>query len=115
MATAAGRIWTLAGGLDYAGKPRPALILQDDRFDATESITVCPFTTDPTATEFMRLAIEPDETNGLRTACCLMVDKIITVPKNKIGRRIGRLDMADVGRLGRAVVVFLGVADAIGA
>lgn len=107
-----GEIWTLAGGLDYAGKPRPALILQDDRFDATESITVCPFTTEPTATEVMRLAMEPDETNGLSRPCRLMVDKIVTVPKSKIGRRIGRLSAGDLARAGRAVVIFLGVADA---
>ena len=42
-----GEIWTVAGGIDYAGKPRPAVILQDDRFDATASITICAFTTDP--------------------------------------------------------------------
>ncbi len=38
-----GEIWTAAGGKDYAGKPRPVVIVQDDRFDAIESITVCPF------------------------------------------------------------------------
>jgi mRNA interferase MazF len=107
-----GEVWTLAGGLDYAGKPRPALILQDDRFDATESVTVCPFTTHSEATDVMRLAVEPDEANGLRTPCRLMVDKIITVPKSRIGRRIGRLDVTDMARVGRAVVVFLGLADA---
>jgi mRNA interferase MazF len=40
-----GEIWTVSGGRTYAGKPRPAVILQDDRFDATDSITLCPFTT----------------------------------------------------------------------
>ena len=43
-----GEIWTVAGGKDYAGKPRPAVILQDDSFDATNSVTICAFTTDET-------------------------------------------------------------------
>ena len=106
-----GEIWTLAGGLDYAGKPRPALILQDDRFDATDSITVCPFTTDATDVEVMRLPVDADPVNGLRRQCRLMIDKIITVPKGRLGRRIGRLDAANLARVGRAIVVFLGVAE----
>lgn len=106
-----GEIWTLAGGLDYAGKPRPALILQDDRFDATDSITVCPFTTDATNLEWLRLLIEPHESNGLKAPSRLMVDKIITVPKLKLGRRIGSLGSAELALVNRAVVVFLGVAE----
>ena len=50
-----GEIWTVAGGKDYAGKPRPVLILQDDRFDMTDSVTVCAFTTDPTDAPLFRL------------------------------------------------------------
>jgi len=105
-----GEIWTLAGGKDYAGKPRPVVILQDDRFDMTDSITVCAFTTDPTDAPLFRLAVEPNENNRLRAVCRLMVDKITTVPKAKIGSQVGRLDDEDVVRLNRAVVVFLGIA-----
>src|ERR1700716_2263724 len=105
-----GEIWTVAAGQGYAGKPRPAVILQDDRFDATDSITICAFTTDPTDAPLFRLAIEPNETNGLRAPCRLMVDKITTVPKTKVGTRIGRLGDEDVVRLNRAVLVFLGMA-----
>ncbi len=105
-----GEIWTVAGGKDYAGKPRPAVVVQDDRFDMTDSITVCAFTTDPTEAPLFRLAVEPTETNGLRVASRLMVDKITTVPKSKMGIRIGRLAEEDLVRLNRAVVVFLGVA-----
>ena len=57
-----------------------------------------------------RLAIEPNERNGLRTTCRLMVDKITTVPKTKVGARIGRLDDEDLLRLNRAMLVFLGLA-----
>jgi len=105
-----GEIWTAAGSKDYAGKPRPVVILQDDRFDMTDSITVCAFTTDPTDAPLFRLLIEPNENNGLRAACRLMVDKITTVPKSKIGTRVGRLADEDMVRLNRAVLVFLGIA-----
>lgn len=105
-----GEIWTVAGGRDYAGKARPVVILQDDRFDATASITVCPFTTDPTDAPLFRLVVEPNDANRLHASCRLMVDKITTVPKSKVGSRLGRLDDADVLRLNRAVVVFLGLA-----
>ena len=105
-----GEVWTVAGGKGYVGKPRPAVILQDDRFDATASVTLCAFTTDPTDAPLFRLLIEPDATNGLRAPCRLMVDKITTVPKWKVGSRIGRLDDEDVLRLNRAVLVFLGLA-----
>ncbi|MBI2150306.1 MAG: type II toxin-antitoxin system PemK/MazF family toxin [Acidobacteria bacterium] len=105
-----GEIWTVAGGKDYAGKPRPVVILQDDRFDATASITICAFTTDPTDAPLFRLPIVPNERNGLRAPCRLMVDKITTVPKTKIGARVGRLDDEDVVRVNRAILVFLGLA-----
>jgi len=104
------KIWTLAGGLDYAGQPRPAVILQDDRFDATSSVTVCPFTTDPTEAAVLRLSMEPNTTNGLRTSRRLMVDKIVTVSRGKLGKKIGRLDDRDIVRLNRSIVVFLGLA-----
>jgi mRNA interferase MazF len=105
-----GEIWTVAGAKDYAGKPRPAVIVQDDRFDATESITVCAFTTDPTEAPLIRLPVAANSRNGLATECRLMVDKITTVPKSKLGARIGRLDAEDVVRLNRAIMVFLGMA-----
>lgn len=107
-----GEIWTVAGGPDYAGKPRPVVIVQDDRFDATDSITVCGFTTDPTDAPLLRLAVEPNERNGLRASSRLMVDKITTVAKTKLGARVGRLDDADMMRLNRAFLVFLGLAGA---
>lgn len=105
-----GEIWTVSGGKDYAGKPRPVVIVQDDSFDATDSITICAFTTDETDAPLFRLPVEPSERNGLRSPCRLMVDKVTTVPKSKIGQQIGRLDDEDVLRLNQAVIVFLGLA-----
>jgi mRNA interferase MazF len=105
-----GEIWTAAAGSGYAGKPRPVVIVQDDRFDATDSITVCAFTTDPIEAPLLRLLVTPDDSNGLREPCSLMVDKITTVPRRNIGERVGRLADEDMVRLGRAVVVFFGLA-----
>jgi mRNA interferase MazF len=107
-----GEVWTIAGGPDYAGKRRPAVIVQDDAFDATASITICPFTTHPAAAPLLRLAIEPSDRNGLRALSQLMVDKITTVSKNKLETRVGCLSDDDIVRLNRAVLVFLGLAGA---
>jgi mRNA interferase MazF len=106
-----GDIWTVAGGKDYAGKPRPAVIVHDDSFDATDSITICVFTTDETDAPLFRLHVDPNERNGLRAACRLMVDKITTVPKAKLGARLGRLEDQDILRLNQAALVFLGLAE----
>lgn len=105
-----GEIWTAAAGSGYVGKPRPVVILQDDRFDATDSVTVCAFTTDSTDAPLFRLVVTPDEVNGLRGESRLMVDKITTIPRAKVGEQIGQLGDEDLLRLGRAVLVFLGLA-----
>ena len=105
-----GDIWTVSGGRDYAGKPRPVVIIQDDSFDATASVTVCAFTSDPTEAPLFRLPVEPSERNGLRASSSLMVDKVTTVARSKMDRRIGRLDDEVVLRLNQAVIVFLGLA-----
>ena len=105
-----GEVWTAAGGADYATKPRPVVIVQDDRFDSGDSVTICLLTTDPTPGPLVRLDAAPTEANGLRVASRLMVDKLTTVPKDKLGRRIGRLDDETMLRLNRAMLVFLGMA-----
>lgn len=107
-----GEIFTVAGGKDYAGKPRPAVIVQDDSFDGTDSITICAFTTDPTEAPLFRLAVAPNDENGLEAPSRVMVDKITTVSKTKIGVRVGRLGTEDLLRLDRAILVFLGLAGA---
>jgi mRNA interferase MazF len=105
-----GEIWTVSGGNNYAGKSRPAVIIQEDRFDGTSSITLCAFTTDPTDAPLIRLLIAPSEQNGLRTACRLMIDKVTTVPKTRLGKRLGQLEDTDQLRVNRALMVFLGLA-----
>jgi len=105
-----GEVWTVSGGAPYTGKPRPAVIVQEDRFDSTSSITLCAFTTDPIDAPLLRMLIEPTDRNGLVDASRLMVDKITTVPKSRLGRRIGELNDDDILRLNRALTVFLGLA-----
>lgn len=97
-------------GSGDVGKPQPVVIVQDDRFDATDSVTVCALTTDPTDAPLLRVAIEPDELNQLRQPSRLMVDKITTVRRARLGERVGRLSDEDIVRLGRALLVFLGFA-----
>src|SRR6478609_8604619 len=103
-----GEVWTIAGE-GYAGKPRPAVIVQDDSFDATASITVCAFKTDLTDAPLIRLPVSPTGRNGLRSASRVMVDKITTVSKSKMGKQVGQLDQKDLARLDRAIAVFLGL------
>ena len=105
-----GDIWTTSGGKDYTGKPRPVVIVQDDSFDGTDSITICVFTTDETAAPLFRLSVEPSAHSGLRSSCHMMVDKITTIPKSKMGTHIGRLSDEDILRLNQAMLVFLGLA-----
>ena len=107
-----GEIWSVAGGAEYTGKPRPVTILQDDRFAELGSITLCPFTTNPTPAPLFRLPVRPSERNGLNEQSSLMIDKLTTVPKSRLGKRIGSLDDEDVIRLNQAIMVFLGLAGA---
>ena len=105
-----GEIWTVSGGAPYAGKPRPAVIVQEDRFEATSSITLCVFTTDSTEAPLLRMLVEPTDRNGLKSASRLMIDKVTTVPKARIGKKLGPLPDEAVVRLNRALTVFLGQA-----
>jgi mRNA interferase MazF len=105
-----GEIWTVSGGEGYAGKPRPAVIVQDNRFDATDSITVCGFTSNEADAPLFRLLVAPSDGNGLRDPSRLMVDKVMTVRRKRLGKRLGRLDDEDVLRVNRALLVFLGLA-----
>lgn len=105
-----GEIWTTSGGKDYAGKPRPVLVVQDDRFDATDSITICPLTSDPTEIPLLRIRLDSEPGTGLTRASSIMVDKLTTVPRSKLGERVGVVSDTGMLALSRALVVFLGIA-----
>jgi mRNA interferase MazF len=107
-----GEIYTAAARGAYSGKPRPVLIVQDDRFDATASVTVCPFTTSPVEAPLIRIPVEPTDTNGLDRPSSLMVDKITTMPRSGLGERLGRVRDDELVQLNRSLMVFLGLASA---
>ena len=88
------------------------MIVQDDSFSATASISICALTTTDIGLAEFRVPIEPDAGNGLRRASWAMADKIITLPRVKLGERLGRLSPADMRQLSRAMLVFLGLAGA---
>jgi len=105
-----GEIHTAATRGPYTGKPRPVVVVQDDRFDATASVTVCPFTTNPVDAPMVRIPIEPSDDNGLDRLSSLMVDKMTTVPRSSLGDRLGRLSDDELVQLNRSLMVFLGLA-----
>ena len=105
-----GELWIAAGGGDYSGKPRPVVIVQEDRFEATRSVTVCALTSDPTDAPLFRIQLSPDPENGLREDCRVMVDKITIVRRERLSRRTGSLSVTDMRRMDRAILVFLGIA-----
>ena len=104
-----GDIVTVAGGV-YASKPRPALVIQDDRFDATDSLTICPFTTTEVDALLLRVLVIADELTGLSHDSYLMVDKITTVRRSNAQAVIGRLASVTLVEFERRMLVFLGIA-----
>ena len=100
----------MAGGPGYTSKPRPVVIVQDEAFTARDSLTVCLITTDSSDLPMFRVPVEPTATNGLRLVSHLLVDKVTTVPRRRLGQCIGRLADEDLLRLNRALLVFLGLA-----
>lgn len=92
------------------GKPRPALWIQSDLFDAHPSVTVLPVTSELRNAPLFRIRVEPTAANGLRAVSEIMVDKAHTVPLEKIGRVIGRLEDETMSAVNRALATFLGFA-----
>jgi mRNA interferase MazF len=85
-------------------------IIQDDRFDATSSVTICPLTSHEVDAPLVRLPVRANEATGLDRASWLMVDKITTMPRENLQNRLGSISDADLLALGRSLVVFLGLA-----
>ncbi len=104
-----GEIWSVAGGI-YASKPRPALVVQDDRFDATSSVTVLPLTSVVADAPLLRIPIPANEVTGLDCPSFAMIDKLTTVRRGNVSRRIGRVSTRQMLDVERAILVFLGLA-----
>lgn len=92
------------------GKPRPALVIQADLFNETHpTITVLPITTEIISAPLFRITIEPTPNNGLHNISQIMVDKIVTVKKEKIGSVFGCLDDEIMIRVSRSLAVWLNI------
>jgi mRNA interferase MazF len=92
------------------GKPRPALVIQSDLFDAHPSVTILPVTSELRDTPLFRIIVNSTAQNGLLKTSQVMIDKAQSVPRSKIGKTIGRLDDATLISVNRALAVFLGFA-----
>ncbi len=103
-----GDIVTVAGGVS-ANKPRPALVVQDDRFDATDSLTICPLTTAEVDAPLLRVPVAADEGNGLGHDSYLILDKLTTVRRSNVGTVLGRLEATALVEFERRLLVFLGI------
>ena len=104
-----GELWTVAGGV-YASKPRPALIVQDDAFDATASVTVAPLTSTLTDAPLLRIGIGSSALSGLERESQVMIDKLTTVRRTNVATRLGRLTAEQLTEVERAMMAFLGLA-----
>jgi mRNA interferase MazF len=92
---------------DY-GKPRPALIVQSNLLADLDSVVLCPVTSDLRDAVF-RVTVEPNPANGLRTLSQIMVDKLSTLPRNKISAPFGQLDAERIRAVDRALLLVVGV------
>jgi len=104
-----GDIVTVAAPGDF-GKPRPALVIQSDLFDALPSVTLCLITSTLRDTPIFRITVDPSPANGLQRVSQIQVDKILTVARERIGSVIGRLDDATLLKVNRSLAVFVGIA-----
>jgi mRNA interferase MazF len=104
-----GDLVTVAAPGDY-GKPRPSLVIQSDFFADHSSVTILPLTSKLREAPLFRITVEPDPANGLRKLSQIMIDKAQSIPRGKIGSRIGRLDDETMLAVTRALAVFLGFA-----
>lgn len=106
-----GDVVIVAAAGDY-GKPRPAVIVQTDAFPPTHSsVIVCQMTSELVDDADFRVTIEPGTETGLHARSQVMADKPVTVRRERIGRRIGRLTVAEVSRLNAALAFVMGLAD----
>lgn len=107
-----GDVVTVAAPGDY-GKPRPAVIVQADALTKGElsSVVLCLISSVPVSAPAFRITLEPDAANGLRERSQIMVDKILTVPRSRVGATIGRLDDETLLRLNRTLAFVLGLAE----
>jgi mRNA interferase MazF len=98
------------GAGDYAGKPRPAVVVQSELFHDTGSIAVCLLTTQQTGAPLLRVAVEARAGSGLSQPSQIAVEKLTTVRRDRIAKVIGRISDDEAVALNRSLAVFLGFA-----
>jgi mRNA interferase MazF len=96
---------------DFTGKPRPAVIVQSDLYSTLGSVTICPLTSRDTDSPVVRPHVSPTTALPLDRPSWIAVDKITTVRRDRVGRRIGRLSPAEMRRVSGAIVAFLGIGE----
>ena len=104
-----GSFVTIAMQTDF-GKPRPALVIQTNQFDEHATVTVLPVTDLLIAAPLFRITIQPNTENGLQKPSQIMVDKAMTVKRDKIGPSFGQIDIDTLVEIERCLAVFLGIA-----
>ena len=92
------------------GKPRPALVIQADQFGEHATVTVLPVTSTLVAAPLLRITVQPNVENGLQKPSQVMLDKTMTVKRDKIGQAFGRIDVDAMVEVERCLAVFLGIA-----
>jgi mRNA interferase MazF len=92
------------------GKPRPALVVQADQFDEHATVTVLPITSTLVAAPLLRITVPPSAENGLQKPSQVMVDRAMTVKRDKVGQAFGRIDVDTLVEVERSLAVFLGIA-----
>lgn len=92
------------------GKPRPALVIQSEQFDEHPTVTVLPVTSTLMAAPLLRITVKPDTGNGLQKPSQVMLDKAMTVKRDKVGPAFGRIDVDSMLEVERCLAVFLGIA-----
>ena len=92
------------------GKPRPALVIQSDLFSAHGTVTVLLVSSLLIEAPLIRVSIPPDEGNGLKKPSQVMVDKAMTVKRERLGPVFGAAGAAAMLEVERSLAVFLGIA-----
>jgi mRNA interferase MazF len=103
-----GDLVTIAMQGDY-GKPRPALVIQSDQFDELASVTVLPVTGTLVAAPLLRITVQPSQCNGLQKPSQVMIDKALTVKRDKVGAVFGHIEPETLIEVERCLAVFLGI------
>lgn len=105
-----GAIVVVAARGAYTSKPRPAVVVQADLFNATHgSVSVCPITTDCVDAPMFRVTLPPGSLTGLSAVSQVMVDKIVSVPRSTLTRDVGRCDLMHLEQIDDALRLWLGL------